>query len=180
MQTQGLVFVALFACLTVVGAIIAIPLPFTLIPLTLQIPFTLSSGIVLGPKKGALSQLLYLFLGGIGLPVFAQFQSGFSMLFGPTAGFLWGFILSAYLTGWLYQRFRFQSLFQLYLILFAGLITIYCSGVIGMVLILKYSIIEAITVGVLPFIPIDLLKLLLTAIVVRRLIRTKVILTASR
>ena len=89
MTAKRLVLVGLFACLTALGALISIPTPLSVVPITLQIPFTLSAGFVLGPKDGALSQLLYLLVGAVGLPVFSRQLGGFTVLVGPTAGFLW-------------------------------------------------------------------------------------------
>ena len=109
MKVKTLAYISLLTALTTVGAIISIPLPFSPVPLTLQLPFTLISGVVLGPKYGAFCQLLYLALGAAGLPVFAQHRGGFNMLWGPTSGFLWGFVLSAYVTGWIAQRTRPES-----------------------------------------------------------------------
>ena len=73
MKATDMARVALMAALTAVGAQISIPLPFTLVPFTLQVPMVVLAGLLLGVRYGALSQVVYLMLGAIGLPVFAQF-----------------------------------------------------------------------------------------------------------
>jgi biotin transport system substrate-specific component len=88
----------LFAALTGIGAIIRIPL--SPVPVTMQVFFVLLSGLVLGPFWGATSQLLYLLMGLCGAPFFAAPPyTGPAVLFGPTGGYLWGFVLAAGIAG---------------------------------------------------------------------------------
>ena len=88
--------IAIFATLTTLGAYIHIPL--TPIPITLQTLFTYLSGTLLGGRLGALSQLVYVLMGMLGLPVYAGGKAGITHLFGPTGGFLLGFILASRIT----------------------------------------------------------------------------------
>lgn len=90
--------IAAFVVLTAIGAFVRIPLPFTPVPITLQTFFVLASGIYLGGRDAALSQILYLALGIVGLPVFAG-ASGPAHAFGPTGGFLLAFPIAAGLVG---------------------------------------------------------------------------------
>ncbi|TET40117.1 MAG: biotin transporter BioY, partial [Elusimicrobia bacterium] len=83
LKTKGMILCALFAALTAVGGLIAVPLPFTPVPITLQTFFTFLAGAILGKYLGALSQIIYLLLGVIGLPVFAKGSSGIGVLLGP-------------------------------------------------------------------------------------------------
>jgi len=95
---KGQVFLATcFACLTALSAQVQIPIGP--VPITLQVLFVLLSGLVLGSKLGAISQVEYLTLGIAGVPVFAQGKSGLIALLGPTGGYLVGFILGAYIAG---------------------------------------------------------------------------------
>ena len=90
-----------FALLTAVGAQIAIPtVP---VPFTMQTVFVLLSGAILGARRGATAQLVYLAMGATGLPVFAGFSGTFVHLFGPTGGYLMAFPLAAYVTGYLFR-----------------------------------------------------------------------------
>ena len=92
-----LLLTTVFACLTAFGAQVQIPIGP--VPITLQVLFVLLSGLVLGSKLGAASQMEYLALGFAGMPVFAQGKSGLIALLGPTGGYLVGFILGAYIAG---------------------------------------------------------------------------------
>ena len=93
------VLIALGAASTAVGAFIAIPLPFSPVPIVLQNFFILLIALVLGPRMGTASVALYLLVGALGLPVFAGGKGGFAHFFGPTGGYLAGFLLSAWITG---------------------------------------------------------------------------------
>ncbi len=98
------VAVFLFSVLTALGAYAAIPLGFTPVPMTLQTLFVLLAGAVLGPVAGASSQLLYLGLGLMGMPVFAMGGAGLAWVFGPTGGYLMSFPMAALLVGWIAGR----------------------------------------------------------------------------
>jgi biotin transporter BioY len=111
-RTRGAVFlrewafITLFAALTALGARVTVPLPFTPVPVTLQVLFPLLAGLLLGSKRGALSQAEYVAAGLAGLPVFAKGGSGLAYLFGPTGGYLLGFIAAAFLVGELAAKMR--------------------------------------------------------------------------
>lgn len=90
---------ALFAALTAVCTFINIPLPFTPIPINLATLSVFLSGGLLGWKYGALSQIVYIMIGCIGLPVFSNYQGGVGVLVGPTGGYLAGYILGALVIG---------------------------------------------------------------------------------
>jgi biotin transport system substrate-specific component len=94
-----LVLMSLFAALIAVGAVFSIPMPPPLPPLTLAVFFALLAGLVLGPLYGGAAAALYLLLGSLGLPVFANGGGGFGYLAGPTGGFLLGYVLAALVAG---------------------------------------------------------------------------------
>jgi len=97
---RGMVYASMFGAMTAVGAWLIIPFP--LVPITLQTLFLNLAAALLGGYLGALSQIIYISLGIIGLPVFAGGKAGFGVLMGPTGGYLAGFIAGAYLMGnWL-------------------------------------------------------------------------------
>lgn len=92
----------MFVALTAIGANITSIVPFLVIggvPITLQTFFAILSGLVLGSRLGAFSMFVYMILGLTGVPVFAQFSGGFSMILSPTFGFVLSFILIAYIAG---------------------------------------------------------------------------------
>jgi biotin transport system substrate-specific component len=91
--------------LLVVCAKIAIPLPFTVVPITLQTFGVLLIAVLFGARASALAATLYLLEGALGLPVFQPFGApGAARLFGPTAGYLLAYPVAAFVTGWLAER----------------------------------------------------------------------------
>jgi len=108
-KLKGMVFAALFAALTGAIAWFKIPLPFTPVPITLQTLMVLLSGAMLGPYYGALSMIVYLLLGAIGLPVFAGGSSGIPSLLGPTGGYLLSYPVAAFVIGYMLQKKRLSS-----------------------------------------------------------------------
>ena len=96
MRASVLTRVALMAALTAVGAQLTIPV--SPVPFTLQVPVVVLSGLLLGPRYGALAQVVYLVMGAVGIPVFAGF-SATDALFGPTAGYLISYPLAAAVAG---------------------------------------------------------------------------------
>jgi len=151
------------ACLFVAAAAqVAIPLPFTPVPLTGQTFAVLLSGGLLGWRLGCGSLLLYLAAGAVGLPFYAQGRGGPETLVGPTAGYLLGFVLAAGVVGWLAQRGWDRSFPRAALAMAMGNLLIYALGVAvlsGYVGGLQPAVLR----GVLPFLPGDLIKVLLAA-----------------
>ncbi len=144
----------LMAGITGVLAQIRIMLPWTPVPVTGQVLAVLLCGIFLGEYYGGLSMALYLVLGFLGLPWFANGLSG-SMI-GPTAGYLIGFVPAALLIGYLFRRSH-RFLVQLGAIV-SGIAVIYLLGTIHFILFTGIEPGKAMVMAVLPFIPFDLLK----------------------
>jgi len=138
---------------TVAAAYIRIPLPFSPVPITLQTGVVLIAGATLGAAGGGVSQMLYLAVGLLGAPVFAA-SSGLS---GPTVGYLISFVPAAMVVGWA-ARGGWQ-LPRLAGGMLAATALIYVCGVVGLVLTTGIDWSAAVTTGVLPFLPGDLLKL---------------------
>ncbi|MFQ6067171.1 MAG: biotin transporter BioY, partial [bacterium] len=141
------------------GAFVWIPLPFTPVPITLQTFFVLLGGAVLGRRLGALSQILYLGLGSLGLPIFAGVSGGLSRLVGPTGGYLIGFVLAAHLVGRMAERGK-ASLWSLMLIMGVGEAIILFSGTLWLAWVLRIGIGQSLCLGLIPFLPGDLVKLM--------------------
>lgn len=166
MQIKDLTLAALFAALTSILSVVAIPLPFTPVPITLQVFAVTISGAILGRKLGFLSQLTYVLLGGIGLPVFAGGNAGFGVLVGPTGGYLWGFVAAGFIIGLVVEvgSKKVSTSLHKYLVLFlamvAGLAVIYTFGVIQLMIVANLSLSAAITQGLVPFILPGILKVL--------------------
>lgn len=158
------VAVVVFAALTAVGAKLAVPLPGTAVPFTLQVFAVLLSGIALGPRLGASSQLLYLGAGITGLPVFVA-GGGLAYLLGPTGGYLLAFPVAAAIVGWAAGRSgRVAPMIAGALL---GVAFIHLSGLSWLALLGDGSV--AFRVGVLSFLPGDVLKIALAVLIGGRL-----------
>lgn len=99
LKTQDLVLCGLFAALMGIGANLSPFLMIGSVPITLQLLFAILAGAVLGSRKGSIAMLVYVFVGLIGAPVFAQFKGGPAQLLSPTFGFVLSFVAVAYVAG---------------------------------------------------------------------------------
>jgi biotin transport system substrate-specific component len=152
----------LFVALTALAARVTIPLPFTPVPITLQVMAVLLAGLVLGPRAGAASQLVYLIAIAAGLPLDAK-ALGSAALTGPTAGYLIGFVPAAFATGWLVKRLAAARVTRL-LGAVVGVAVIYAAGIVWLAPAVG-SLRAAWMLGVAPFLLIDLGKALVAAAV---------------
>lgn len=159
--------VAVFVILTALGAFVRIPLAFTPVPITLQTLFVLLSGAFLGAGGGALTQIIYLTLGVAGLPIFTISGSGLLYLAGPTSGYLVGFILASFFIGRCLKYSRNTFLSNLGLFFTADLLILAC-GLIWLKVISGYNFSRLLFIAVLPFIPGDLGKACLAALLYLR------------
>ena len=165
MSARKLVYTALFAVLTAVGAFLRIPLGVSSI--TLQFLFTAMAGVLLGPGCGALSQGVYVALGLIGLPIFTT-GGGFGYVLQPTFGFLLGMIPAAAVIGAISGKST--SPLRIALACAAGLAALYAVGVPYMALILNgymwknMSLSALLWAGMIPFLPGDAIKIAVTAL----------------
>ena len=164
---KGLVYAALFGALTAAGAFIIIPLPF--VPITAQTFFLNIAAILLGGSLGALSQFIYVMLGIVGMPVFEGGKAGLGVIFGPTGGYLLGFIIAAFVIGMVNQMKKTAGTFWHIFSMLIGMVIIYFLGALQLSFVAKMSFHKALTIGVLPFIPGDVIKILLAAIISSRL-----------
>ncbi len=103
MKTQDLLRCSLFTALIAVGAFIKVPVP--VVPFTLQFFFTTLAGLLLGPKLGTISVTAYVVLGLVGLPIFTE-GGGFWYVLKPSFGYLLGFCVGTFVTGWLSERWN--------------------------------------------------------------------------
>ena len=161
-QVCRIIGVAVFIILTSLGAFVRIPLPFTPVPITLQTFFVLLSGAFLGSQLGAVAQFSYILLGLWGLPIFTGAGSGLLYLFGPTAGYLFGFILASLFVG-RFIKYCQNSLLLTFGILCVGDLILLISGVIWLGILLKHPLTKLLVIGFIPFLPGDLLKALIAS-----------------
>ena len=156
---RKMVFASLFAAMTAVGAYIKIPIPIGPVPITLQVLFVLLAGIMLKSKWGSISMLIYLLLGIVGLPVFAGGASGLGVLFGPTGGYLIGFVAAAFVIGFLADQVGTSNILRNAVFMTIGVGIIYLFGVTQLVIVANLTPMQAIGAGMLPFLIGDFLKI---------------------
>lgn len=157
--------VAGFAIALAAASQIAVPLPGTPVPITFQPLLVVLAGMMLGPRLGATSMLLYLAAGAAGLPVFSPFGApGLLRFVGPTGGFLLAFPAAAFVAGVLAQRY--PSLVGRWLAACAGIALLFVGGVMQLS-ILTGSLGLAIAQGISPFAALDLVKALVAALIAR-------------
>lgn len=165
MKSRTLAVCALFVATTAVLAQLSIPLPFSAVPLTGQTFSVFLAGGMLNGRLASACMAAYVFLGAVGLPVFAQGRAGPSVLAGPSGGYLFGFIIGAYLCGTLLEKKPRPTRRHLALGMAACLVAYYVFGAGHMALVLGLGPRQAILLGVLPFLPLDAFKLLLATAV---------------
>ena len=150
-----------FAIVTALSAQVRVVIPISPVPITGQTFVVLLAGLMLGSTFGAVSMLMYLFIGMSGLPFFSAGVAGLAILKSPTIGYIIGFFLAANVIG----RFANKPIIGIGL----GSLLIYICGVIGLILIINTSVSNAITIGVVPFIIGDVIKSILAVAVAYRL-----------
>ncbi|GCE05073.1 biotin transporter BioY [Dictyobacter aurantiacus] len=142
----------------------SIHVPFSPIPFTLQTLVVMLVAATLGSRRGALAMILYLAEGATGLPIFAS-GGGFMYLFlSPSAGYLWSYPIAAFVVGYLCERGLDRKLSTSVLAMLPGTLIIYALGVSWLAMIAHLTLPQAIVAGMLPYIPFDLTKIVIAAI----------------
>lgn len=168
--------ISIFTALTAVGAFLSIPIGT--VPITLQSLFVLLAGFVLGVKGAVLSQVVYLLIGLIGIPVFSNFTGGLQSLFLPGFGFLIGFLALASISGIAYKKANSIVGFLIYG--FLASIVLYLIGlgymhfILNVVMKSGLSFSTILKIGLIAFIPGDIIKLLVASFIGFRLKKAKV------
>ena len=171
-EAEKLTLAFLMTGVMVILAQIRIPLPWTPVPITGSTFGAIFAGVLLGNVWGGISMLIYVALGAAGLPVFTGFKGGAAVLFGPTAGYLIGFIVTSFLIGYITDNYakarKFLPLFNLMLISSALILAlgsvylwIWLSAAKGQ----GTSLGEVLWMGFIPFIPGDMIKALIAALI---------------
>lgn len=161
--TNSSLFIAMIAVFSWIS--IPIPLPLFPVPITLQTLAVLLAGAVM-KRHAIIAITLYLVLGGLGLPVFHNGMAGLGVLFGPTGGFLIGFIPAVLITGLAYEYSR-REIRILGLILATGLI--YGFGIVWLIISTGMALPAALMAGMIPFLPGDAVKVAATYLIAARL-----------
>ena len=163
-QIRALCLCALFAALT--AALNQVFIPLAAVPFTLATLAVYCSGAMLGAKYGALSQTVYMLIGASGLPVFSMMRGGLEVILGPRGGYIFGFIAAAWLIGFIVKR----SGYKMYILaISAGAGTMFIVAVCWYMFVMKAGVWSALTVCVFPLLPGETAKIVLAALLSRRM-----------
>lgn len=163
-KVSAVVEISAMVALTALGAQMAIYLPFTPVPITMQTFVILLGAAALGAQRAAISQIIYLLLAIAGLPILADGKGGLSAIFGATSGYLLGFIFASLLVGHLANRYSTNRIKNVFISYLLGSIVIYFLGALGLIIYLDMSVFSAIMLGITPFIIGDLFKAILASL----------------
>ncbi len=156
--TKELTLIGLMTAITCILGPLSIPLPFSVVPISftnLAIYFTV---FLLGWKKGTISYLIYFLIGLVGVPVFSGFSGGIGKIAGPTGGYLAGFLFLAIISGLFIEKFR-GKLYMYAAGMVLGLAVTYMFGTAWLAYQLELSFTEGLFMGVIPYIPGDIVKI---------------------
>ena len=145
-----------------VAAAAQISVPMVPVPMTLQTLAVLAVGGAYGMRLGAATLALYALEGAVGLPVFANFSGGYQVIAGPTGGYIIGFILAAGLVGYLVEKGWGKSIVKLTGAMLLGAAILYVPGLLWLATFTGFA--QAVQLGMLPFIPGDIVKAILAAL----------------
>ncbi|OGQ85838.1 MAG: BioY family transporter [Desulfobacula sp. RIFOXYA12_FULL_46_16] len=160
------VYSSLFVALIAVGAFIAIPIGP--VPIVLQNMFVLLAGLLLGPLWGLACVAVYLIIGLAGLPVFAGGTSGLGKLFGPTGGYLLGYLPCVFITASVSRGLGKKPVFDI-LAMVLGSLVVYSAGVPWLKAVTGMSLEKALMAGMVPFLIGDALKIVAAAFLAKAL-----------
>lgn len=157
--------IALIGVMTAITCIMGpLSIPIGIVPISLTNLAILLTVIILGWKMGTISCLIYLLVGLVGLPVYSGFSSGPGKLFGPTGGYLVGFIFLAIISGIFIDKFR-GKIYMYVIGMVIGTIVLYAFGTTWISFQRNLSFEAALAICVVPFVPWDIAKIVCAVIV---------------
>lgn len=159
--------IAFFVIATTLGAHVAVPVPWTVVPLTLQPMLVVLAGVILGPRLGAAAMASYLALGISGAPVFSAGHGGALWLLGPTGGYLVAYPAAAFVAGWVAGPARGGAL-RLLAGLTMAYVVIYLGGVSQLMILTGQGVTDTLAIAVTPFLGGDLVKILIAFVIARQ------------
>ncbi|CAN5872731.1 MAG: biotin transporter BioY [Euzebyales bacterium] len=160
---RDVLLVAGGALLTAAAAQVAVPLPFTPVPLSGQTFAVLLVAAALGPLRGSLAQVLYIALAMVGLPFYAEASGGVEVVFGATGGYVFGFVVASVVVGHLARRGVDRKPVGVIGAYVAGSLIIYSVGVPWLAAAIDVPLLEAVKLGLVPFLIGDAIKAVLAA-----------------
>lgn len=168
-KTMQMVQIALFSGILCIVAPFTIPVPMSPVPLSLATFVVYLAGALLGAKQGTAGVLVYLLLGAVGLPVFSGFSGGIGVLFGPTGGYLIGYLPCAAIVGWLANgKKRKGSRVRTMISLLLGTMVCYGFGTAWFYFIMgeSHTLIQAVTLCVVPYLLPDAVKIMSVSLLI--------------
>lgn len=162
---KEIILIGIFAALTAVFAQISIPIPISPVPITLSIFAVFLSALILGSKCGAFSQIIYVLLGTFGVPVFSGLHSGPGYILGATGGYIISYPIMAFVIGLLIDRKKTVSVLDMIGAMIIGLIICYTLGTSWLAVFTKMNAAKAISLGIVPYLPLDILKTVAAALI---------------
>lgn len=164
LEIRQMTYIAIFTAVIIITGFIQIPLPFSPVPITLQTMAVILTGLLLNKKEAAMSMIVFVLLGAIGLPVFAGGKGGLDVIVGPTGGYIISWIFAAWLIamfkGKVFNWVRFGAVSMIF-----GIALVYVIGVPWLAFSTGMDLQKAFAVGAAPFIIGDLFKWVLALMV---------------
>lgn len=162
LSIKEMTLIGMCAALMVIFSQLSFPLPFSAVPVTMQIFGLVIISVVMGAKLGTISVILFDILGAIGLPVFANFNGGFHVIVGPTGGYIIGFIIFAFLIGHASDR---QNKILLFITSYISLILQLLLGTLQLKLVTGMNMQGALIAGFYPFVIKDLIMVSIAVVI---------------
>lgn len=181
-STRDIVYIALFAALmAAINLVPAIQVGFLPVPITAQTLGVMLAGCLIGAKRGGLAILLFVLLVALGLPLLAGGHGGLGVFFGPTAGFIISWPIAAYVTGWLTELNwkRMNTVWFFAFSVIGGIGIVYLIGIPWLAFVAKLSLFDA-AKGSLIFVPGDLIKAIVAALIAETVRRSYPLMQAAR
>jgi biotin transport system substrate-specific component len=150
LNLRMMVFASLFTGLMIIGGYLSFPIPLSPVPIVLSDFFVMLAGLILGASWGITSVAMFLFIGALGLPVFAGGRAGLAVFLGPTGGFLWGYLAGVFIIGLISGNEKVSFIKDLVALVFGNMI-IFGLGVPWLKLFLKVDWGKALALGLLPY-----------------------------
>jgi biotin transport system substrate-specific component len=175
METKNMMYIALFASIVgVLGLIPPVPLPFIPVPITMQTMGVMLAGAILGARLGFFSLLVFVLLIAVGVPLLSGGRGGLGALLGPSGGYILSWPIAAFLIGFLADRFRHRlKIWHVTIFNFiGGILFVYLCGISYLSFVTDLSFAKA-SLGSLAFLPGDVTKAVLAAILAVKVRRAK-------
>ncbi|MBN9024373.1 MAG: biotin transporter BioY [Rhizobiales bacterium] len=181
-STRDIVYIALFAALmAAINLVPALQVGFLPVPITAQTLGVMLAGSLIGAKRGGLAILLFVLLVALGLPLLAGGHGGLSVFFGPTAGFILSWPIAAFVTGWLTELNwrRMNAVWFFVFSVIGGVVVVYLIGIPWLAMVAKLSLWDA-AKGSMIFVPGDLIKAAVAAVIAETVRRSYPLMQAAR